>query len=169
MIDEIVQELDSSVFRHVMKHYPTGVCVITALDSFGAIGITVGSFTSVSLQPALVGFFIDRCSGSWDRLQRVGKFCVNVLASDQGELCRRFAAKSADKFAGLPLRLSSNGSPILDSVVAWIDCTVHAVHPAGDHWIVLGRVHQLKLADADQPLLFFGGQLGKFVSLNDAN
>lgn len=87
---------------------------------------------------------------------------MNILASDQQELCRRFVDKGGDKFAGVSHRLSANGSPVLDDVVAWIDCMLDAVHEAGDHFIALGRVLELDIARADQPLLFFRGQYGNF-------
>jgi flavin reductase (DIM6/NTAB) family NADH-FMN oxidoreductase RutF len=161
-------EIDGTTFRRVLGHYPTGVCVVTAVEPDGAsAGMIVGSFTAVSLDPPLVAFFPDKSSTSWPLIARAGKFCVNVLASDQQELCRRFAAKGGDKFAGVSHRLSTNGSPIIDDVVAWIDCTLDAVHEAGDHFIVLGRVRELDIARADQPLLFFRGQYGNFVALPD--
>src|SRR5438093_9876778 len=98
--------------------------------------MAVGSFTSVSLDPPLVAFFPDRKSSSWPRIEQAGRFCVNVLASDQQELCNRFAAKGADKFEGLSYRLSANGSPVLEDVVAWIDCNLYAVSDDGDHYTV---------------------------------
>lgn len=161
--------IDGATFRRVLGHYPTGVCVVTAIDPDGAAsGMVVGSFTSVSLDPPLVAFLPDKSSTSWPRIERAGRFCVNVLASDQGDLCRRFASKGEDKFAGLAHRVSANGSPVLDDVVAWIDCTLDAVHEAGDHYIVLGRVHELDISRPDQPLLFFRGKYGNFVPLDAA-
>lgn len=162
----LVSEIDGATFRRVLGHYPTGVCVVTATEPEGtATGMIVGSFTSVSLAPPLVAFFPDRSSTSWPRIERAGKFCVNVLASDQQDLCRRFSAKGGDKFAGVAHRLSANGSPVLDGVVAWIDCMLGNVYEAGDHFIVLGRVLELDIARADQPMLFFRGQYGNFAPL----
>jgi flavin reductase (DIM6/NTAB) family NADH-FMN oxidoreductase RutF len=159
---------DSTSFRHVLGHYPTGVCVVTAVEDDGApTGMVVGSFTSVSLDPPLVAFFPAKNSQSWPRIEKMGKFCVNILASDQQPLCRQFAAKGAeDKFAGVSHRVSANGSPILDGVVAWIDCALEAVHEAGDHYIVLGRVMALEVASPGKPLLFFQGGYGEFVQLS---
>lgn len=160
--------IDGATFRRVLGHYPTGVCVITAIEPEGkAAGMIVGSFTSVSLCPPLVAFFPDKSSTSWPRIESAGKFCVNVLASDQRRLCRTFSAKGGDKFAGISYRLSANGSPVIDDIVAWIDCALHAVHEAGDHFIVLGRVMALDVARADQPLLFFRGQYGDFTPMLD--
>ena len=164
----VEQSIDGATFRRVLGHYPTGVCVVTAVDPEGnPAAMVVGSFTSVSLDPPLVAFFPDRGSTSWPRIERAGRFCVNVLGSHQQDLCRRFAARGEDKFAGLDYRLSTNGSPVLDEVVAWIDCTLDAVHEAGDHYIVLGRVRELDIARADQPLLFFRGKYGNFAPLID--
>jgi flavin reductase (DIM6/NTAB) family NADH-FMN oxidoreductase RutF len=161
-----VPSFDNATFRRVLGHYPTGVCIVTAADSDGPpTGMVVGSFTSVSLDPPLVAFFPDRKSSSWPRIEKVGKFCVNVLASDQQALCRQFAISGADKFAGVSHRVSANGSPILDDVVAWIDCTLDAVHEAGDHFIVLGRVVALEVDRPGLPLLFFQGGYGEFAQL----
>jgi 3-hydroxy-9,10-secoandrosta-1,3,5(10)-triene-9,17-dione monooxygenase reductase component len=158
--------IDSAMYRRVLGHYPTGVCVVTATLANGQrAGMVVGSFTSVSLDPPLVGFFPDISSSSWPQIESAGKFCVNILANDQKDLCRRFSAKGEDKFAGLTHRLSTNGSPVLDDVVAWIDCTLDKVHEAGDHYIVLGRVRELDVIRPQQPLLFFRGGYGSFAPL----
>ncbi|MBV9842099.1 MAG: flavin reductase family protein [Sphingomonadaceae bacterium] len=155
--------IDSATFRRVLGHYPTGVCVVTAADPRGApIGMAIGSFTSVSLEPPLVAFFPDKRSSSWPRIEETGKFCVNVLASDQQELCRQFAMRGGDKFAGVSHRLSTNGSPILDDVIAWIDCDLYAVHEAGDHFIALGVVVELEVHRPGGPLLFLQGAYGEF-------
>ena len=159
---------DGATFRKVQGHYPTGVCVVTACGVDGRPhGLAVGSFTSVSLDPPLVAFFPDKTSGSWPRIAAAGRFCVNVLGSDQEALCRQFAARGDDKFAGVSHRLSRGGSPILDDVVAWIDCSLDAVHEAGDHFIAVGRVIELEIERGDRPLLFFRGRYGAFVPLDD--
>jgi len=161
-----VASFDSATFRRVLGHYPTGVCVVTAVEADGApIGMVVGSFTSVSLDPPLVAFFPAKSSTSWPRIQAVGKFCVNILASDQQPLCRQVAGPGPDKFAGISHRVSANGSPILDDVVAWIDCTLDAVHEAGDHDIAIGRVVALEVDRPGSPLRFFQGNDGEFSLL----
>src|ERR1700734_3736222 len=106
---------DPRSFRRVLGHYPTGVCAITAVqDSGEPVGMAVGSFTSVSLQPPLVAFFPDRSSSSWPKIQAAGRFCVNILAAHQEPLCRALASKAQDKFVGIPYRQSTAGLPILD-------------------------------------------------------
>jgi flavin reductase (DIM6/NTAB) family NADH-FMN oxidoreductase RutF len=154
--------IDSATFRRVLGHYPTGVCIVTAMEEGRPAGMAVGTFTSVSLDPPLVAFFPDKRSSSWPRIERAGKFCVNVLASNQLDLCKQFSTSGGDKFAGITHRVSDNGSPILDGVVAWIDCDLHAVHEAGDHYIVLGRVRELEATNPGSPLLFFQGSYGEF-------
>lgn len=160
--------LDPQFFRRVLGHYPTGVCVVTAIDpEIGPIGMTVGSFTSVSLDPALIAFLPTRESGTYQRIRSIGKFCVNVLASDQDDLCRHFAKRGTDKFNEVPWHAAPSGAPILDGAIAWIDCGLSAVHEAGDHDIVIGAVDGLGTAENPQPpLLFFQGGYGRFSTLS---
>jgi flavin reductase (DIM6/NTAB) family NADH-FMN oxidoreductase RutF len=163
--EQIADGIDPLWFRKVLGHYPTGVCVIAALDGRGhPVGMAVGSFVSVSMNPPLVAFFPDRSSSSWPRIAAAGRFCVNVLAADQEAVCRRFASRQTDKFDGVHYRLSPGGSPALDGIVAWIDCTLHGVQEAGDHYIVTGQVQALDIADK-RPLLFFQGGYGHFAPL----
>src|ERR1041384_7822851 len=92
---------DAATYRQVLGHFPTGVTVITAVLDGQPVGPAGGSFSSVSLAPPLVGFFPDRSSSSWPKIRDAGAFCVNILAEDQEDVCRRFAMKGDDKFAGL--------------------------------------------------------------------
>lgn len=155
--------IEASTFRRVLGHYPTGVCAITAMPEAGMpAAMVVGTFTSVSLDPPLVGFFPDRKSSSWQQIERAGRFCVNVLAADQVELCKQLAASGPEKFAGLEYGLTKGGSPLFANVVAWIDCELEQVVEAGDHYLVLGRVTSLDSEREAPPLLFFQGQYGCF-------
>ena len=101
-------------------------------------------------------------STSWPHIESAGKFCVNVLAADQEGLCRHFAGKSDDEFAGIGYRHSRLGSPISDGVLARLDCEIESVVPGGDHVIVVGRVHDLDVAGSGGPLVFFRGGYGRF-------
>ena len=157
---------DARQFRDVLGQYPTGVSVVTATQADGKVaGLAAGSFTSVSLDPPLVAFLPDKTSTSWPKIRSVGSFCVNVLGADQESICRTFASKSPDKFAGLSWRRAGSGSPILDGAVAWIDCDLDAVYEAGDHYIVIGRVRDLDIAHPSLPLLFLHGGYGRFTPL----
>lgn len=155
--------IDSARYRQVLGHFATGVTVITA-DPIGhpPVGMTIGSFTSVSLDPPLVGFLPQKNSTTWPLIEEAGVFCVNILTLDQAELCWRFAKESPDRFAGVDWRAAGSGSPILTESLAWIDCTIETVVDAGDHVFVIGRVTDLDAGDGD-PMLFFRGKLGGFV------
>jgi flavin reductase (DIM6/NTAB) family NADH-FMN oxidoreductase RutF len=159
--------MDPQWFRQVLGQYPTGVCAVTAEHSSGRpVGMVVGSFTSVSLDPPLIAFFPDRRSSTWPKIQEAGHFCVNILASDQESVCRQLAAKGPDKLNGLSYRPAGSGAPVLDGVVAWIDCDITSVSDAGDHYIVLGAVRDLQIENPSLPLLFFRGGYGRFHPLS---
>lgn len=158
--------IDSALFRSVLGAYPTGVVVITAADADGGRhGLVIGSFTSISLDPPLVGFFPDRRSRSWAAIAPIGRFCVNVLGSDQLDLCRRFAARADDKFADLAHGHTPSGQPLLENAIAWIDCSVERVTEVGDHFLVVGAVEGLGRRDMGTPLLFFSGQYHDLAEL----
>src|SRR3712207_4446656 len=110
------------VFRRVLGQFPTGVAVITAMGREGKpVGMAVGSFTSVSLEPPLVGFFPAVTSKTWPEIEASGGFCVNILSARQESVCRTFSRSTADKFADISWRPSALGAPILDGVLAWIE------------------------------------------------
>src|ERR1700689_1235878 len=112
---------DTAHFRRVLGHYPTGVSIVTAQGGQGApLGMVVGSFTSVSMDPPLVAYFAMVTSRSYAQIRQASGFCVNVLAADQEPLCRAFAARGTDKFSGVDWHPAPTGSPILNDAVAWI-------------------------------------------------
>lgn len=155
--------IDPKQYRQVLGQYPTGVCVVTSAGIDGSpAGMVVGSFTSVSLDPPLVGFFPDRGSSSWTKVAANGRFCVNILSAEQEDVCRKLASKDPDKFASITYHPSPLGSPIIDGAVAWIDCDLYSVGDAGDHFFVLGKVRLLEIAEGGLPLLFFQGGYGRF-------
>lgn len=160
---------DSREFRRVLGHYPTGVVVVTAACPGGPEGMTIGSFASVSLDPPLVSFCPGHDSDSWGRMRHVDSFCVNVLDDDQADVSSIFASKSEDRFAGVSTRVEATGAPVIEGCLAWIDCRVHAVHTAGDHDIVVGRVVALGTAvgeaAAGGPLVFFMGGYGRVAGI----
>lgn len=160
--------IDPRTFRNVLGHYPTGVCVVASRTEDGEpLGMVVGSFGSASLDPPLVSFFPARTSKTWDKIAATGRFCISVLSECQADLCRQFAGAEGERYRGVSHRLSPGGQPILDGAVAWIDCTIHAVHDAGDHVLVLGQVTALdKHAECGGPLLFFQGGYGRFTELS---
>lgn len=147
-------------FRDVLGRFCSGVTVVTALSGGEPVGMTCQSFSSVSLFPPLVTFIPAKTSRAWPAIQRSGSFCVNFLAADQTELSNTMAKRGIDKFADVAWTPASTGSPLLEGVIGHVDCTIHAVHPAGDHYIVVGKVVDLGFAEdapAD-PLLFYQGR-----------
>lgn len=147
-------------FRDVLSQFGSGVTVVTTMSGGEPVGMTCQSFSSVSLDPPLVLFVPAKSSRAWPLIQRAGRFCINVLRGDQAELSNQMASRGADKFAGVDWEASPHtGSPVLAGTLAHIDCTIHAVHEAGDHYVVIGRALDLQVGDErGDPLLFFRGQ-----------
>lgn len=153
-------QLSSREFRNVMGHFATGVTVVSGRDPEGnPYGLTVNSFTSVSLDPPLVLVCLHRDLSGLDCFRPGAPFAVCVLGQDQGEISNLFATRGTDRASALPAT-GVSGVPVVDGSLACIECLVEACHDAGDHTIAVGRVTHLELAaDADQraPLLFFRG------------
>ncbi len=157
--------LDSAALRHVLGHYATGVVVLAAVEDGRPYGLAANSFTSVSLDPPLVSFCAALSSTTWPRLRRAGQFSVSVLAEHQEEVCRTLARKGADRFAGLTWTTTSAGLPVVQDALAVLQCRIEAVHPAGDHELVLGRVRACQVGPPNaRPLLFFRGAYARLAS-----
>ena len=155
--------IDPSQFRQVLGHYPTGVAVITAAGADGEpLALVVGTFTSVSLDPPLVGFLPTRQSFSWQQIEATGRFAANIFGADQAAECGRLAGRE-DKFAGVEWGLSERGLPVLANAIATIECTIATVLDAGDHVFVLGRVEALAVQREDDPMVFWRGRYGGFA------
>lgn len=158
--------IDPATFRRVMGAYPTGVCVITAVgDDAKPLGMVVGTFTSVSLDPPLVGFLPDKNSTTWPKIEKAGHFCVNVLGSNQQHVCRQVTAREGDKFAGVTYSVSDRNLPVIADTIATIECAIHSVTEAGDHLFVLGRVLGMDVTRDEDPMLFHRGRYGGFAEL----
>lgn len=159
--------IEADTFRQVLGYYPTGVSAITATSGEGTpLGLIVGTFSSVSLDPPLVGFLPDKSSSTWPKIEQTGHFCVNVLASDQIDVCRQLAGKSADKFAHVAYTVSNHNLPVVTGALATIECRLHSVTDAGDHFFVLGHVLRLEATREADPMLFFRGRYGGFAGLD---
>jgi flavin reductase (DIM6/NTAB) family NADH-FMN oxidoreductase RutF len=152
-------------FREAMGWFATGVTIITTRAADGApVGITVNSFGSVSLDPPLVQFNLDRTALSLPAFRCFGHFAVNVLTAQQEELCRRFAKAGTAKWEGIAFTAASSGCPILPDVLAAFDCATEATYDAGDHVLFIGRVLELAARRRGHPLLF---SRGNFHALGD--
>jgi len=146
-------------FRDVLGRFASGVTVVAGVSNGEPVGMTCQSFSSVSLDPPLVLFIPAKSSRAWPLIQRSGRFCVNFLAADQADLSNTMASRGTDKFADVKWSPAPHtGSPMLEGALAHLDCAIQAVHEAGDHYVVIGRVLDLALTDVPgEPLLFFEG------------
>ena len=149
--------LEPAEFRRVLGHFTTGVTVLTTRRPGGdPAGLTANAFASLSLQPPLVVVCVDRTADTHDLIAASRFFAVNVLADGQERVSRRFAEDGDRKFDGIAWREEATGAPVLDDVLAWVDCRVSAAHDGGDHTIYIGEV---VAGDAREgvPLLFYRG------------
>ncbi len=148
-------------FRTVMSCFPTGVTVVAARDAEGRpLGLTVNSFTSVSLEPPLVLVCINRGANSHDPLLAAAGFTVSILSASQSDIASRFAAAPSEgRFDDVEWSPAPSGNPVLAGSAAWLDCVVHEVVTAGDHTIVLGRAVAADWTE-EPALLFHRGKLG---------
>ena len=157
--------LDPALYREVMGHYPTGVTVVTGTSPEGEpVGMVVGTFTAVSLDPPLVAFMPTTTSGTYGLMRDSAAYCINVLAHDQLDLCRLMAVPRPGKFDDVEWTRSPHGAPALHDAVAHIHCRPHDVITAGDHYIVLCEVEAMEVNRPVTPLLFFQGGYGGFSS-----
>ena len=160
-----MSDIDPAALRATMGQFCTGVVVATGAVEGEPAGFAAQSFVSLSLDPPLVALCPAATSTSWPRLRASGSFCINILAADQQDVCGLFARSGGDKFAQMPWRAGVTGSPILEGVLAYVDCDLEAEHVAGDHTIAIGRVRDLAILDETRgPLLFFRGVYGDFRS-----
>lgn len=151
--------LDKRTLRNAFGRFATGVTVITTVDRAGVpVGLTANSFSSLSLDPAMVLWSIDKGSSCIDAFKEADGFVVHVLANDQTDLSNRFATlANEERLQGLSFRLNTRGLPVLEGSCARFECRTAAIHEGGDHLILVGAVEALETSDRE-PLLFWGGQ-----------
>lgn len=150
-------EIDPSQFRQLLGRFATGVTILTVATPEGRpLGMTANSLASVSLHPPLVSVCVDREAEMHDAILSAPQFVVNVLASPQEALARRFSDQHEDRFDGIGYRLSPDGLILLDGALAHVECDRYAQYPGGDHTIVVGRVTGGTTGDG-RPLLYYRG------------
>jgi flavin reductase (DIM6/NTAB) family NADH-FMN oxidoreductase RutF len=156
--------MDSAEFRRILGHWVTGVSVVTARgDADVPYGLTANAFCSVALEPSLVLVCVEKVADSHNAIRHAGHFAVNVLASDQERIARKFAQQHfSQKFTGIGFHTEATGAPVLDDALAWVDCRIRAAHEGGDHTIYVGEV---LAGDAREgsPLLYYRGGYGRFT------
>jgi flavin reductase (DIM6/NTAB) family NADH-FMN oxidoreductase RutF len=155
-------EFTSKDFRSTVGSFATGVTVVTTRGEEHAYGMTANAFSSVSLDPPLVLVCVISPSEGSEHIKRNGCFAVNVLAEAQEPISRYFASRDRprgrDAFSEVSHRIGASGSPILDGVIGYLDCRLHAEHDAGDHEIFIGEVLELGFEADGRPLVFHGGK-----------
>jgi 3-hydroxy-9,10-secoandrosta-1,3,5(10)-triene-9,17-dione monooxygenase reductase component len=159
---------DGLLFRSLMGNLPTAVTVVAAQTASGPAGLVVGTFTSVSLNPKLVGFMPTSHSRAWARLREAGRFTASILTSDQKEICRRLAGRWPDRFDAVELVPTSGDTVAIAGCLAWLECEVVAEHPAGDHSLVLASPGEMSLnRPQGRPLVFFRGKYHRTFQVED--
>lgn len=152
---------DHHTFRDALGRFPTGVTVVTAIDSQGwPVGVTANSYNSVSLDPPLVLWSLARSSGSMPAFMAAETFAIHVLSDAQEALALRFATRGNDKFLGLDYAMHEDGAPLLDGCSARFLCETTYRYEGGDHVIFVGRVRAFEHGDRP-PLLFHGGRFAR--------
>ena len=154
-----MKNLDSKFLRKTLGKYSTGVTVVTTTDDNGIpIGMTVNSFTSVSLDPALVLWCIDKKQPSYNSFMNAEGYAVNILSKDQNDICNKFASQLDNKFENVDWKISENGFPLLKNSLAWFDCKKWNYYSGGDHQILVGEVTSFDSFELE-PLTYWNGQI----------
>lgn len=147
-------------FRHALGQFATGVTIVTTADAHGRpVGLTVSSFNSVSLEPALVLWSMGHSGASVPAFRQCQHYAIHVLAADQQELAQRFASRCDDRFAGLAWQPNAHGVPVIEGAVAVFECANRSRYDEGDHTIFVGKVEQCQHQLGGSPLLYHGGRM----------
>ena len=150
---------DTRALRNVLGRFATGVNIVTAIDPDGnPVGLTVNSFSAVSLEPALVLWCLDNNSNNLAAFNKASHHIINVLAADPKDLSNRFATWPTDRFAGLPWQPGAGGAPVFPGCCATFEVANETAYVAGDHTVYIGRIERFSVTTDLDPLLFFAGQ-----------
>ncbi len=157
-------EFDVLAFRRCLGQFPTGVCIITADAGGERLGMTVSSFNTLSLDPPLVLYSIDKGSRSLDQWRAASAMAINVLSAGQTELSNRFASSKGPKWQGVTYRTSPLGAPVLPGVAAAMECVPHDEADGGDHILFIVRVTDFRNYPDRSPLVFCKGGYNRLES-----
>jgi flavin reductase (DIM6/NTAB) family NADH-FMN oxidoreductase RutF len=149
---------DMRAFRQALGHFPTGVCVVTSFVEGVALGMTVSSFNSLSLDPPLILFSIDGRAPSRPQWERAMGYAVNVLAENQKDLSDRFAKSRSKKWEGMTYSAGFLNAPVLPGVAAVLECAAWARHEGGDHVLFIAEVKRFRTSPDRRPLVFNRGR-----------
>ncbi len=152
-------DFTSGEFRQAVGEFVTGVTVVTTLADNDPKGMTVNSFSSVSLEPPMVLWNVGRDAESYQYFMANDRFALHILHAGQRDLATLFATRGADKFSSTPWHSGNNGIPLLDEFLVGLECQVSHRYPGGDHTIIVGTVNRIHHGQAQAPLTFHKGQL----------
>jgi flavin reductase (DIM6/NTAB) family NADH-FMN oxidoreductase RutF len=159
------EQMDPTVLRRAFGSFPSGVVALCAMVEGAPQGMVASSFVTVSLDPPLVAFCVQWTSTTWPRLAGRPRIGVSVLGESHDTAARQLASKVGNRFADLPLETTADGAVFLHGAGAWLDCSVEQTIPAGDHGIVLLRMHSLNVHDGVSPLVFAGSAFRKLADV----
>ncbi len=152
-------DIDQIGFRKALSQFATGVAVVTACNADGSpIGMTMTSFNSLSLDPPLILFSVDRRAFSLDAMLAAKGYAVNILARQQEQLSNQFAKALADKWSNVEHKIGHAQAPLLSGVLAHFECDPYANHDGGDHVLFIARVVRFTAVEEGDPLIFFRGK-----------
>ncbi len=157
------QDLDPKRLRAAFGVFPSGVVAVAAEVDGALVGLAASSFTSVSIDPPLVQFSVANTSKTWPDLRRADHLGVTILADHHGEVCRRLAGDVAHRFDDVDVTATDDGAVTLDDGLAMFDTSVYREVEAGDHTIVLLRLHAVRHADTSLPLVFHRSGFGRLA------
>jgi len=157
------QDLDAARLRTAFGIFPSGVVAVAAEVGGRLVGLAASSFTSVSLDPPLVSFSVANTSKTWPDLRRAEHLGVTILADHHGDLCRQLAGPVDDRFTGISVSATDEGAVTLDEGLARFDCTIYREVEAGDHLIVLLRLHAVEHPETGSPLIFHRSGFGRLA------
>ena len=153
------KDKEIETFKRTLSKFLTGITVVTAVDNIGnPIGMTVNSFSSVSLDPPLVLWSIEKKQPSYNFYKNSNGYVVNILSKNQLDLCNIFSSQSKDKFKNINWKRSTNGFPLIDNCLAWFDCVKWKDYPGGDHQILVGKVTSSKFSNLE-PLAYWNSKI----------
>ncbi|MCW2792327.1 MAG: ntaB [Nocardioides sp.] len=158
------QDLDPTRLREAFGIFPSGVVAVAAEVDGELVGLAASSFTSVSLEPALVSFSVANTSKTWPALRRAAHLGVTILADHHGDVCKRLAGPVEHRFDDVPVTATEDGAVTLDEGLARFDCSIYNEVAAGDHTIVVLELHAVEHSDTSLPLVFHRSAFGRLAA-----
>ena len=158
------QDLDPRALREAFGVFPSGVVAVAAEVGGSLLGLAASSFTSVSLEPPLVSFSVANSSKTWPALRQSAHLGLTILADHHDQVCRQLAGPVEHRFEGVPVSASGEGAVTLDEGLARFDCTIYREVEAGDHTIVLLRLHAVEQSGTSLPLVFHRSEFGTLTA-----